>query len=80
MTTKEERVNRARRHIVDCSLRSKRFREAKSEERGFLRFTSAKTVARASYFCSRPIFQAEKIAENPVLRSLLHGNACYAGY
>ena len=36
-----------------------------------------------SYFCSRPIFARAK-RRNPrsslFLRSLLHGNACYAGY
>ena len=34
-----------------------------------------------SYFCSRPIFRAGKTPKAPfLLRSLLHGNACYAGY
>ena len=35
-----------------------------------------------SYFCSRPIFRADKTPKTPFyagLRSLLHGNACYAG-
>ena len=31
------------------------------------------------YFCSQLHFSREQNAENPVLRSLLHGNACYAG-
>jgi len=30
-------------------------------------------------FALAPFF-APKTAENPILRSLLHGNACYAGY
>ena len=30
-------------------------------------------------FCSRPIFRAGKTLKTPFLRSLLHGNACYAG-
>ena len=32
------------------------------------------------YFCFRPIFRAGKTPKTLLLRSLLHGNACYAGY
>ena len=52
--TKADKVKRVRRHIEDCSLRSKRrFRGAKSEERSFQRFTSAKNGARAKIRWSR---------------------------
>ena len=80
------------------SLRSKRFRGAKSEEETGLsafcprekwgesknkkeRVGEGKEGTAPSYFCSRPIFRAGKTPKAPVLlRSLLHGNACYAGY
>ena len=54
------------------SLRSKRFRGAKSEERGFPRFARAKNGTRAkitppppSYFCFRPIYRAGKTPKTP---------------
>ena len=50
---------------ISCNLRSKRFRGAKSEETGW---------------CSRPNFRAGKTPKTPFLRSLFHGNLCYAGY
>ena len=53
------------------SLRSKRFREAKSEERGFRRFAREKNGARAkNRFIYRPVIF---FAPEP------HRNACYAG-
>ena len=63
------------------SLRSKRFRGAKSEERaknGGFGVLPARKMGREPYF-SPHILRGQN-AENPVLRSLLHGNACYAGY
>ena len=51
------------------SLRSKRFRGAKSEERGFRRFARAKKEARAKSLHLSPCsFAPEQ-----------HRNACYAG-
>ena len=38
--------------------------------------SNAHVSLRSKRFCA----VREQNAENPVLRSLLHGNACYAGY
>ena len=51
-----------------------------SKSRGLSTSISFAPLRPPSYFCSRPIFSRGQSAENLVLRSLLHGNACYAGY
>ena len=45
-----------------------------------VRFGSKELQRIRSYFLLSPHFSRGQNAENPVLRSLLHGNDCYAGY